>query len=96
VSWFLSLLLTIAVMFFVIRRAKSRRQWSWPAFFWILLLIVLYSAFCGLFAFFVVDWALSYDPAIGALLILAPIWAGAIPVGVIVKRIHRHYVGGTY
>jgi hypothetical protein len=94
-SWILSLLSTIAVMILVIRDAKSRAQWSWPAFFWLLLLAVLYGAVCGLIALVVVEWVRPDDPGTGFLLVLVPIVVGAIPVSIIAKRIQRHFVRDT-
>ena len=85
-----TILMAVSVILLVYHDAKSRGAWSWPAFFLILPLILIYAALCGVAAWFAVAFALA--PGLGVALVLSIAFVGVVPLAIVAKRIYRHYV----
>lgn len=83
-------LVALSVMFGVYARAKARGEWSWPAFSWTLLILLVGCAVIGGVAYFVATAV--RDPLIATLFILAAVALVIAPVTIFANRIYRHYV----
>ena len=92
-SSLLSAIAVLAAAVLAYQNARARGLWSWPAFFWILPLVLVYCAWCaGAVLFFMATGA---NPALATGLILAAIFVGVVPLAIVAKRIYRHYVNGA-
>lgn len=88
----LTLIVVLAAGFSAYYSAKAQGQWSWPAFFWILGVLLVYAGFSTLVVLAVMPWASPDNPGLGTLVILLAIGLGVVPVSIVAKRIQRHYV----
>jgi hypothetical protein len=88
--WIVSVAIFLGLAFATYRAAKLRGEWSWPAFFWTLGLILVYV---GAVALLIVSMiAAKPDPAVATAVILGVILVGAVPLAIVAKRIQRHYI----
>ena len=90
-SWIVSVAIFVGLSFTTYRAAKLRGEWSWPAFLWILGLILVYAGVIALII--IATMALKPDPALATAAIVAVILVGAVPLAIVAKRIQRHYLG---
>ena len=90
-SWIVSVAIFLGLALVTYRTAVQRGEWSWPAFFWILGSVLTYAGAIALVVVAIMPWGL--DPAIATAAIVAVILVGAVPLGVVAKRIQRHYLG---
>jgi hypothetical protein len=90
-SWIVAVAIFLGLAFASYCAAASRGEWSWPAFFWILGLILVYCGAIGLVVVAAMAW--GPDPAVATAVIVGVILVGVAPLAVVAKRIQRHYVG---
>jgi hypothetical protein len=90
-SWIVSVVLFLGLSFVTYRTAVQRGEWSWPAFAWTLGLILVYVGAIAAVVVATIAW--GPDPAIATATIVAAILVGAVPLGIVAKRIQRHYLG---
>jgi hypothetical protein len=90
-SWIVSVALFLGLAVVTYRAAASRGEWSWPAFFWTLGLILVYVGLVAAVVVATIAW--GPDPAIATATIVAAVLVGAVPLGIVAKRIQRHYLG---
>jgi hypothetical protein len=90
-SWIVSVAIFLGLAFVTYRTAALRGEWSWPAFAWTLGLILVYVG--AVAAVVVATIARGADPVTATATIVAAILVGAVPLGIVAKRIQRHYLG---
>jgi hypothetical protein len=90
-SWIVSVAVFLGLALVTYRAAAERGEWSWPAFFWILGMVLSYAGVIALVVVATMAW--GPDPAIATAAIVAVILAGAVPLGIFAKRVQRHYLG---
>ena len=90
-SWIVSVAVFLGLALVTYRTAAERGEWSWPAFFRILGLILVYVGLVA--AVVVVTVAAKLDPAVATAVIVAAVVVGVVPLAIVAKRIQRHHLG---
>lgn len=86
-----TLVVVLAAGLIAYGQARRRGEWSWAAFGWTLLLVLIYAGATVWAGIALDSWLDASDPLVRTLCRVAPIAIGVVPLAIGAKAIQRHY-----